>query len=140
MTKKKGMTFKSLGFRFRILHLREFTTPMQVGGFSVDIGDWNCFAAATSEAIETRHIAAVEIRDWLFRKGVTYLYGEAAEELVAQAKKEGVYFKGDPGQCENDRKVKKQASYHSPTSGTTWACWASTSTSTTTGTWYSVAA
>lgn len=136
MTEKKGMTFKKLGFRFRILHLREFTTPREVGGFSVDIGDWNCFAAATGEPIKTRHIAAVEVRDWLFRKGVTYLYGEAAEDLVAQAKKEGVYFKGDPGECENDRRVKKQATYHASSSGTTWHHWATTSTTSTTGEWY----
>ena len=137
----KKMTFRKLGFRFHILHLREFTTPMEVGGFSVDIGDWNCFAAATGKPTKTRHIAAVEIRDWLFRKGVTYLYGEAAEDLVAQAKAEGVYFKGDPGECENDRKVKKQASYRASSSGTTWTTWATTSsTSSTDATWYYAAA
>ena len=132
----KGMTFKKLGFRFRILHLREFTTPRQVGGFSVDIGDWNCFAAATGEPIETRHIAAVEVRDWLFRKGVTYLYGEAAEELVAQAKKEGVYFKGDPGKCENDRRVRNSAQYYPSSSGQSWNSWATTSASTQSSNWF----
>ncbi len=136
---KNGMTFKKLGFRFRILHLREFTTPMEVGGFSVDIGDWNCFAAATGKPIKTRHIAAIEIRDWLFRKGVTYLYGEAAEDLAAQAKKEGVYFKGDPGECENDRRVNKPASYYPSTSGTSWKNWATT-TDTSNSPWYSMAA
>ena len=135
----KGMTFKKLGFRYRILHLREFTTPMEVGGFSVDIGNWNCFAAATGDPIKTRHIAAVEIRDWLFRRGVTYLYGEAAEELVAQAKQEGVYFKGDPGECENDRQVQKAARYHNSTSGKTWTSWATTSTSST-NSWWTMAA
>lgn len=141
MTTKKGMTFKKLGFRFRILHLLEFTTPMEVGGFSVDIGEWNCFAAATGKPIKTRHIAAVEIRDWLFRKGVTYIYGEAARELVAQAKAEGVYFKGDPGKCENDRKVRKASTYHASASGNTWSGWATTSTSSTNDTtnWYSMA-
>ncbi len=136
MTKNKGMTFRKLGFRFRILHLREFTTPMEIGGFSVDIGDWNCFAAASGEPMKTRHIAAVEVRDWLFRKGVTYLYGEAAEDLVAQAKAEGVYIKGDPGKCENDRRVKKQPQYYAPTSGTTWTTWATPSSTTTTANWY----
>ena len=134
----KGMTFKKLGFRYRILHLREFSTPMEMGGFSVDIGSWNCFAAATGEPIKTRHIAAVEVRDWLFRKGVTYLYGEAAEELVAQAKQEGVYFKGDPGECANDRRVERPASYYAPASGTTWMEWSATS-STSDATWWTAA-
>lgn len=136
----KGMTFKKLGFRFRVLHLREFSTPMKLGGISVDIGDWNCFAAATGEPIETRHIAAVEVRDWLFRKGVTYLYGEAAEDLVEKAKVEGVYFKGDPGECENDRAVKKSAKYYPSVSGITWTHWSCSDTTSTDVTWYTAKA
>lgn len=132
----KGMTFRKLGFRFRILHLREFTAPMEVGGFSVDIGDWNCFAAATGKPVKTRHIAAIEVRDWLFRKGVTYVYGQAAEDLVVQAKAEGVFFKGNPGECENDRRVKKPSTYHDSASGGTWYQWATSTSATITNCWF----
>jgi len=106
--------------KYRIIALREFSTPIEIDGLNVIFGDWNCFGAKHKKPTRTTHVAAIEVRGWFFKKGVAYLFGESATELIEEAKAAGVYSKGDPGTDARDRQVKQPTSYYTSTGCQTW--------------------